>query len=272
MKQKTTIYDIIAITAVIATPLAPAFRLGWHLYTDALERILAFNIDQSIAQSLAIAAAMAAVIGLEAVGILAGHRLIDYIRRSQWLAAFAALAILGGYVYLGGRELRGEVGETIFYIAFLAYLATAMHEISKEAAADERADETRQHDEEREEKRRAEEREERESKRQHEKDLAQIAADERAAIAAIEAEKAARIAEARGKVAETFPKVSTPAQETYTDWRTIPDEVKRAFLDMSLEEMRKIAPEKTDKTLRNWQKNARESYGNFSKNGAVKHV
>lgn len=114
-------YKIIGYAAIFFTPLAPSTFFGWRVYSVVDEMT-------SGLWWLAIGAAVASVIGLEAVGIFAGHTTLDAFRLGKYEAALFSAVVMIAYVAIGVYELWGTIGAIIFLIAPLAYLAVGLRE------------------------------------------------------------------------------------------------------------------------------------------------
>ena len=78
---------------------------------------------------LAIPAGALTALGLEAVGILAGHVGMTAWRRGDNRTAVIAAVIMAVYVGIGSWELRGSVGMVVFWIAPLVYILVALQEL-----------------------------------------------------------------------------------------------------------------------------------------------
>lgn len=175
-------YKIIGWFAMVFTPIAPSSFFGWRIYTVV--------DDMSGLWWLSVGSAFAAVIGLEAVGILAGHTAVDAIRLKKYEAAAFASLILIAYVAIGVYELWGTIGAIIFLIAPLAYLAVGLREALGEVSHDKKQ----------------------ETAEKYRARQAQLEAQERVKLAEIEAKKQASIerAKAKAQASTELPQASTP--------------------------------------------------------------
>ena len=126
-------YKIIGWFAMVFTPIAPSSFFGWRVYTVVDEMT-------SGLWWLSFGSALAAVIGLEAVGILAGHTAIDAIRLKKYEAGAFAAVVLIAYVVIGVYELWNTIGAIIFLIAPLAYLAVGLREALSEVSHEKKQD------------------------------------------------------------------------------------------------------------------------------------
>lgn len=118
------IYNILSLTAPIFVPIAPVIFFGWKVYTAVQE------MTQSL--WLSIPAGALTALGLEAVGILAGHVGMVAWRRGDNRTAVIAAVIMALYVGIGSWELRGSVGMVVFWIAPLVYVLVALQELVKQ--------------------------------------------------------------------------------------------------------------------------------------------
>lgn len=117
------IYQILSITAPIFVPIAPVIFFGWRVYTAVL-----LTTDTLW---LAIPAGALTALGLEAVGILAGHVGMTAWKRNDNRTAVIAAVIMCVYVGIGTYELWGSVGAVVFWIAPLVYILVALQELTK---------------------------------------------------------------------------------------------------------------------------------------------
>lgn len=121
-------YQVLAVVAMIAVPLAPAVLFGWNLYLYLLGRM--------VPPWLAIAGGLAGAVSLELVGILAGHVGTVYLKKRDWRVIFPVVAMLF-YVWFGWTKTPEYGG--IFVLAALVYLLASLQnetdEEAKQAAA-----------------------------------------------------------------------------------------------------------------------------------------
>lgn len=118
------IYQILGIAAPIFVPIAPVIFFGWRVYTAVIE--------MTQRQWLAVPAGALTALGLEAVGILAGHVGMMAWKRGDNRTAVIAAAIMCAYVGIGTLELWGSVGAVVFWIAPLVYVLVALQELLKQ--------------------------------------------------------------------------------------------------------------------------------------------
>lgn len=213
-------YDILAIVAMIAVPLAPAFFFGHAVYTAVLALLTPAWI--------AIVIGTVAALGLELVGILAGH-----VANTAWRVGDYGRAVVGGlvmgvYVIIGVVELWGSIGAVMFLIAPLVYLLAALQEGLK-TAVNERAEETAV---------------------QKTFDLQQAAADK-------ELDRRIRLERERAKTAARYqPKTRQDARRDTgnlpTDWRQLTRQQRRDLAHLTREERENIMPEMAERTRREW--------------------
>ena len=102
------IYTGLSWFAIIATPLAPVFFFGHKIYLA----ISGFDVwgHWLIATGVGILSA----IGLELIGILAGHACIEYVKQKQLIPASLAGVILLVYTAIGIYELQGTIGPVLY--------------------------------------------------------------------------------------------------------------------------------------------------------------
>jgi len=123
-------YKILGWLAMLLTPIGAVIFFGWRVYT-------AVYTETSNAY-LATPAGVAAAVGLEMVGIFAGHLAMELWQRRDgraWLAA----GIMAVYVAIGVIELSGTIGQVMFLIAPLVYVLVGLRQAVDEAAAAETA-------------------------------------------------------------------------------------------------------------------------------------
>lgn len=118
------IYNILSLTAPIFVPIAPVIFFGWRVYAAVLET--------TARAWLAVPAGALTALGLEAVGILAGHVGMTAWRRGDNRTAVISAAIMAIYVAIGTFELWGSIGAVVFWIAPLVYVLVALQELLKQ--------------------------------------------------------------------------------------------------------------------------------------------
>lgn len=121
------VYNILSLLAPVFVPIAPVIFFGWKVYTAV----------QEMTQSpwLSIPAGALTALGLEAVGILAGHVGMVAWRRGDNRTAVIAAVIMAAYVGIGTIELWGSVGAVVFWIAPLVYVLVALQELLRQDAS-----------------------------------------------------------------------------------------------------------------------------------------
>ncbi len=127
MKSSNKLYSIIGATAMILTPLSASITFGWRVFSE---------VNTSTEHLwLAIPAGVGAAIGLEAVGIYAGHVTSEFYHAGdrRWLAT---AVIMLAYVGIGVAELWDTVGATIFIISPLVYTLVALKNTATNEAAE----------------------------------------------------------------------------------------------------------------------------------------
>ena len=120
MNNRVNMYDMLGWIAVVSVPLAPVFFFGHRIYRELLQ------LTGWAWWSLFIG--FAGAIGLEIVGILAGHMASEFWQSEKPLHAGISALVLMGYVTVGVAELWGTVGAVMFVIAPMVYLLLAMRE------------------------------------------------------------------------------------------------------------------------------------------------
>jgi hypothetical protein len=120
-------YSLLGWLAMIAVPIAPAFYFGFDTGIDVYERAMQ-HTDAAWAMLAGVAVGTVGALGLELVGILAGHTAVSFWSRRNYGGAALGGAILMTYVALGisGLEHALQKGVVMFLIAPLVYLLVAM--------------------------------------------------------------------------------------------------------------------------------------------------
>lgn len=220
-------YDILAIIAMIAVPLAPAFFFGHAVYTAVA--------SLPAPTWLAVVIGAAAAVGLELVGILAGH-----VANTAWRLADYGRAVLGGlimavYVIIGVVELWGSIGAVMFLIAPLVYLLAALQD-GLHTAVNQQVAETAVS--------RQQEQEDRRQQREHEQRM------ELERLRLAHDEKLARIA------AKPQPQPRQIArQDTGNlphDWRQLTGQQRHDLAHLPREGREAIMPELSERARRDW--------------------
>lgn len=232
-----TRYDYLSLVAMIAVPLAPAFFFGHAVYTAV--------VSLPAAAWIAVTVGVMAALGLELVGILAGH-----VANTAWRLGDYGRAVLGGlimavYVVIGVVELWGSIGAVMFLIAPLVYLLAALQD-GLHTAVSQQVVETAVS--------RQQEQEERRQQREH----AQRMELERLRLA--HDEKLARIA------AKTQTVARTEADTSKTDWRLMSDTERLRLLDFTPDEIIDRYGV-SSKTAGRWLERAGDLSGKMSANG-----
>jgi flagellar biosynthesis GTPase FlhF len=130
MTKQISAYTILGYLAMFLTPIGAVIFFGWRVYT-AVHAETGTNW-------LAIPAGIAAAVGLEMVGIFAGHLMMELWQRRDgraWLAA----GIMAVYVGIGVIELAGTIGQVMFLIAPLVYVLVGLRQTVDEVAGRETA-------------------------------------------------------------------------------------------------------------------------------------
>ena len=99
--NKNSIYDYLGWIAVVAVPIAPVFFFAHKIYNVALTMAGSFWLSLSVG--------VISAIGLEIVGIYAGHTAMEFWRRGDNTRAAISGAIMLAYVanvYLANMKTR----------------------------------------------------------------------------------------------------------------------------------------------------------------------
>lgn len=125
-------YSILSLLAMVLVPLAPVFFFGHAVYLAVLQL--------PAPGWVATAVGLAGAVGLELVGILAGH-----VTNAAWLQQDHGRAVIGAailitYVAIGVAELWGTIGAIMFLIAPLVYLLAALQDGIKTAVNEQQSD------------------------------------------------------------------------------------------------------------------------------------
>jgi len=266
-----TIFTIIGWLSIIATPVAPAYFFGAAV-ASTIETAWLGNIVGTFA-----------AIGLEGIGIFAGHTAVKSFRLGLTKEGMVATAVLIAYVVLGAYKLEG-FGRIMFFMAPLGYLILGLHDsiiafeeqsIASENEAQRAKQELLAADNEakletmRLEAERQKERDQLAAQRQARIDQ-QAAEKERLAheerMAKIAAKTAATSRQDSGNLPQGKRQHSGNTQWDYTDWRTVPLEIKQKIANMTAPELAPIMPHLGDTTRRSWVRKAKAEYGNLPPN------
>lgn len=117
------LYTLLGWIATIAVPISPVFFFGWEVYKQVLTR--------SSYWLLAGGVGLVSAIGLEIVGILAGHLTMEFWRAGKMNRAYLAGGIMAIYVLIGVIELWGNIGAIMFLIAPLVYVLVALNQVAE---------------------------------------------------------------------------------------------------------------------------------------------
>ena len=220
--KKLGMYDILGLLAMIATPLAASIFFGWKSYQGV------HSLTDGVLW-LAIPAGIGAAIGLESVGIFAGHVATDFYKAEDPRWKLAAL-LLVAYVAIGVIELWGTTGVAIFLISPMVYLLVGLRYDANQVAI--------------------EQAKERHQDMAHKRDLDKKKLDLR------HAENMAKIqAPARTAVsspARTRPEDRQLAGNLPDDWRQLTDVQRHNLAHSSPEERAILLAGKPERTRRKW--------------------
>lgn len=130
MMPKWDSYSAMGWIGIFTVPLAPAFFFAWDIFTEVMGKTGGIV-------ALAVAVAIAAAVGLEVVGILAGHNAIEFWKRKERESAIAAGVIMVCYTAIGMYQLRGTTGAIMFLVAPMVYILVALrHNLGEEKTAE----------------------------------------------------------------------------------------------------------------------------------------
>ncbi len=113
-------YKALSRISLLTVPVAPVIFFGWRVGAEV------YATTGSLL--LAWVAGLLTAIGLEIVGILAGHMALEYFRQRRVVLFLIAAAVMGIYVFIGASELDSTIGETVFYITPLLYILAGLEE------------------------------------------------------------------------------------------------------------------------------------------------
>lgn len=115
-------YSYLSTLAILTVPLAPVFFFGWQVHTEVL------TTSQSL--WLSVPVGLLSAIGLEVIGILAGHLAMEFWRSGNMQRAYLSGVVMAVYVVIGFWELRGTIGAVMFIIAPLVYVLVALQDVA----------------------------------------------------------------------------------------------------------------------------------------------
>lgn len=115
-------YSYLSTLAILTVPLAPVFFFGWQVHTEV------FTTSQSL--WLSVPVGLLSAIGLEIIGILAGHLAMEFWRSGNMQRAYLSGGVMIVYVVIGFWELRGTIGAVMFIIAPLVYVLVALQDVA----------------------------------------------------------------------------------------------------------------------------------------------
>lgn len=115
-------YSFLSSVSILTVPLAPVFFFGWQVHTEVL------TTSQSL--WLSVPVGLLSAIGLEIIGILAGHLAMEFWRSGNMSRAYLSGVVMLVYVAIGFWELRGTIGAVMFIIAPLVYVLVALQDVA----------------------------------------------------------------------------------------------------------------------------------------------
>ena len=245
-----TIFTIIGWLSVVTIPVAPAYFFGEAVMKQA---------NEYAPYSLAVIVGICAAMGMEGVGIYAGHTAVQAFRLGRWWLGTGAAVILLAYVGIGASKLTG-FGQTMFFVAPLSYLILGINHAVEVA-------ETKEAQSENEAQLASEEQlaadradKQAEAERAQQLKLAQLAAQKEVQLAKV---TAATSRQDSGNLPQEKRQHSGNPQWDYTDWRLVPLEIKQKIATMTAPELAPIMPHLGDTTRRSWVRKAKAEYGNL---------
>ena len=120
---------------MLAVPLAPVFFSAWDVYKEVLGRANYWLLAAGVG--------LVSAIGLELVGVLAGHLAMEFWRTGNTQRAILSGGIMGVYVLIGVVQLWGTIGMVMFIIAPLVYVLVALRQVAEQEATEQARHEKR---------------------------------------------------------------------------------------------------------------------------------
>jgi hypothetical protein len=238
-------YRNLTYLAMIGVPAAPVIFFGWRVYSA--------TIEMTGYIWLAIPAALATAIGLEVVGIIAGHVGLENWRRGETGRAAISALILLAYVAIGVWELQGTIGAIAFLIAPLVYILAALYEALEAQTVQEGQDDERK---------RQQEEEDREFERKQKAADLEVARKQKAADK--EAARQLKLKQQADRTAVELAKLEAgkrqdggrvERQDTGNlpgDWRQLTHVQRHDLAHATREEREDMFPELAGRTRREW--------------------
>ena len=138
--RRVGFYDAITYGAIFAVPIAPAFWFGWTVGTAVFATVYTSTSFAELAVFAALIVGVVSAFGLESVGIVSGHVVVQSLERGDKFPALVSGVILAAYVGLGiaGIVELIDVGVVMFVLAPLVYILAALRSSVKRAEDNER--------------------------------------------------------------------------------------------------------------------------------------
>ena len=288
------VYEVISWMGLMFTPIAPAGFFGVRVYgvlfvlsSEAMSAGASLWFSGIVSFLFAVA--------LECIGIITGHLTMqiwqDFINGKKGRIPLGVLSVvvLICYVLLGLYELKElPTGQMAFLMAPLMYITKGVHIVQKKWQAEEEAEQERlaqkrqteqaQNAEswqaEQTKKRQADELEYRRKQLELERQDKEAETQRQLAIAnakwehehqlkkiELEAKQAKRTGRNGAQLANNMPQVASANVYQYTDWRTVPEDIKKLVAEMTPEEIGRTFPNLAERTCREWRKKARQFVG-----------
>lgn len=121
-------YTYLGWLAIVAVPIAPVFFFAWDVYQEVLTRANYWLLAAGVG--------LVSAIGLELVGVLAGHLAMEFWRTGNTQRAILSGGIMGVYVLIGVIQLWGTIGMVMFIIAPLVYVLVALRQVAEQEATE----------------------------------------------------------------------------------------------------------------------------------------
>ncbi len=128
-------YTVLGWIAIVAVPIAPVFFFAWDVYKEVLGRANYWLLAAGVG--------LVSAIGLELVGVLAGHLAMEFWRTGNTQRAILSGGIMGVYVLIGVVQLWGTIGMVMFIIAPLVYVLVALRQVAEQEATEQARHEKR---------------------------------------------------------------------------------------------------------------------------------
>lgn len=128
-------YTLLSTLAILTVPLAPVFFFGWQVHTEVYATSQSYWLSAPVG--------LLSAIGLEIIGILAGHLAMEFWRSGNMGRAYLSGGVMSIYVVIGVWELWGTIGAVMFVIAPLVYVLVALQDVATVEATEHARNEKR---------------------------------------------------------------------------------------------------------------------------------